>query len=105
MIDDLRNNYETEISNLKQQKSELQDMVRDLEKHLAVKSAETAKLSIALDANENDKVLRSNFANVINQQSELILQFLKNGAQLTPHQFSELNKLKSQGPSKHSQGA
>ena len=111
MIEDLRNNYEAEINNLKLQKSELQDMVRELEKCLAIKTAETGKLSIAIDANENDKVLRTNFANVINQQSELILQFLKNGASLSTHQLSELNKLhKSQAllgtaATKHSQGA
>ena len=99
MIEDLRNNYEAEINSLKLQKSELQDMVRETEKNLAIKKAEAEKLAVAIDANENDRVLRSNFANVINQQSEIVLQFLKNGAKLTPSQFSDLNKLKGQQPS------
>ena len=96
MIDDLKRNYEDEIVRLKQQKSELQDIVRDLEKQNGYKSAEIDKLNVMIEAGENDRSLRSNLANVINQQSQLVLQFLKNGAQLNPSQAMDLGKLTGQ---------
>jgi hypothetical protein len=96
MIDDLKRNYEDEIVRLKNQKTELQDLVRDLETKNGVKAAEIEKLNIVIEAGENDRNLRANLANVINQQSQLVLQFLKNGAQLNPSQTSELGKLTAQ---------
>ena len=96
MIDDVKRNYEEEIVKLKDQKSDLQDRVRDLEKQVGYKSAEIDKLNVLIEAGENDRALRSNLANVINQQSQLVLQFLKNGAQLNPAQAIDLSKLSGQ---------
>ena len=96
MIDDLKQNYEQELNKLKAQKQELQDMVRELDKEKRVKDAELDKMSAIIQASENDRTLRSNLANVINQQSELVLQFLRQGAQLSGHQTSELARLSGQ---------
>lgn len=82
LVSDLKNNYESEISQLKSQKHELQ---------IRVVNAEAEKNSIK--QTENEKVMKTNFANVINQQSELILSFLRNGANLTPPQIRELEAL------------
>ena len=96
MIDDLRTNYEDEIAKLRSQKSELQDLVRELEKHNALKNGEIDKLTLALAADENDRNLKANFANVVNMQSELVLQFLRNGSQLNGGQMRDLEKATAQ---------
>jgi hypothetical protein len=90
MIDDLKRNYEDEISRLKNEKVSLQDVARQYERDSAIKSVEIEKLTAIIDAAENDRNLKANFSNVINQQSELILQFLRNGAQLAPGQYRDL---------------
>ena len=96
MIDDLKQNYEQELNNLKAQKQELQDMVRELDKEKRVKDAELDKMATVIQATENDKTLRANLANVINQQSELVLQFLRQGAQMSNHQANELARVSGQ---------
>jgi hypothetical protein len=96
MVDDLKRNFEDEIVRLKQQRADLQDLVKELEKQNGIKSAEIDKLNLVIEAGENDRALRSNLANVVNQQSQLVLQFLKNGAQLPSSQSFELGKLSSQ---------
>ena len=96
MIDDLKNNYENEVATLKQQKSELQELAQQLQRDASLKSMELEKLTTALAAAENDRNLKSNFANVINQQSELVLQFLRNGAQLSASQARDLEKATAQ---------
>ena len=96
MIDDVKRNYEDEIGRMKQQKLELQDFVKELEKQNGIRAAEIEKLNVTLEAGENDRALRANLANVINQQSQLVLQFLKNGTQLSSSQAGELGKLTAQ---------
>jgi hypothetical protein len=96
MMDDIKRNYEDEIVQLKSQKSDLQDLVRSLEKENGIKAAEIEKLNLMLEAGENDRALRANLANVVNQQSQLVLQFLKQGAQLNSSQVMDLSKMTSQ---------
>ena len=62
---------------------------------MTIKQVELEKMSAIISANENDRVLRANFANVINQQSELILSFLKNKTTLDNQQIKELENLRA----------
>ena len=96
LIDNVKNNYELEINQLKEERMRLVDSVRTLETDVSLKQAEVGRLSALISANENDRNLRTNFANVINQQSELVLQFLKNKTVLDHNQLRELENLRAQ---------
>lgn len=96
LIDNVKINYEAEINQLKDQRGQLFDTIKSLESQVAVKQVEADKMAAIISANENDRVLRSNFANVINQQSELVLSFLKNKTTLDHHQIRELENLRAQ---------
>jgi hypothetical protein len=96
LIDNVKVNYEAEITQLKEQRAQLYDTIRSLESQVGIKQVELEKMSAMVSANENDRILRGNFANVINQQSELILQFLKNKTVLDSNQMRELENLRAQ---------
>ena len=96
LIDNVKVNYEAEITQLKDQRAQLYDTIRSLESQVSMKQVEMEKMSAIVSANENDRILRGNFANVINQQSELILQFLKNKTVLDSNQMRELENLRAQ---------
>ena len=70
LIADLKNNYEAELGQLRSQKVELQ-------RNLMLVQAEADRLGQLLVTSESEKALRTNFANVINRQSEMVLQFLR----------------------------
>jgi hypothetical protein len=96
LIDNVKVNYEAEITQLKDQRAQLYETIRSLESQVGMKQVEMEKMSAIVSANENDRILRGNFANVINQQSELILQFLKNKTVLDSNQTRELENLRAQ---------
>ena len=83
LIDDLKANYENEVSELRDKKNVLEQRISS-----SLEELEKAKLII------NEQTLRTNFGNVINQQSELILQFLKSG--LSASQGKSLETLTQQ---------
>ncbi len=95
LIDNVKVNYEAEITQLKEQRTQIYDAVKSLESQLSLKQAELDKMSAVIAANDNDRILRANFANVINQQSELVLQFLKNKTVLDSNQVRELENLRA----------
>ncbi|KAF4670563.1 hypothetical protein FOZ61_010154 [Perkinsus olseni] len=77
LIEHLRQTYEEEVDTLKSQRSELQQTVKEFEKQLAMRTAECDKLRSMVASAETDRKLRQQHADVLVNQSELIISFLR----------------------------
>ncbi|CEM08638.1 unnamed protein product [Vitrella brassicaformis CCMP3155] len=101
ILDTMRQNHDAQVEQLKNQNTQLQTIIHELEKSAVAKTAEIDKLQERVRVVETEKSIRKDHTDLLVRQSEVIVSFLK---RVSSDQYrmenlrNELANLQSQMP-------